>query len=58
MFSRNGQVACEISRSPYLIVVVNHIGQVPVGVLPVGHPSSMHAIEYSEISERIADQSG
>src|SRR5712691_7823972 len=58
MFSRNGQPACEIPRSPYLIVVVHHIGQVPVGVLPVGHPSSMHAIEYSASSERAADHSG
>jgi len=56
--SRRGQPACEISRSPYLIVVVHYIGQVPVGVLPVGHPSSMHAIEYSESSERSADHSG
>ena len=57
MLSRNGQVACKISRSPYLIVIIHDVGQVPVGVLPVGHPSSMHAIEYSEISERIADLS-
>src|SRR5216683_2827681 len=34
-------------------LVINGIGQVSMGVLPAGQPTSMHAIKYSEGPERI-----
>ena len=39
-------------------MAIDCIGQVSVGVLPVGHASSVHAIEYSESSGRVANYSG
>ena len=51
MRSQNGQVACETPCSLYLVAIVDCVGQVSVGLLPVGHTTSMHAIKYSESSE-------
>jgi hypothetical protein len=51
MYSQNGQLACKAPRPLCFTVVIDRIGQVSVGVLPVGHASSVHAIEYSESPE-------
>jgi hypothetical protein len=49
--SRSALRACESPLPDHIKIAIYDAGQVPVGILPAGHPPPMHALEYSQSSE-------